>query len=175
MQEIDEADRRSGDALESGSQAQESVPRRRFLEASAAATAGVLGLNALDGQAESGSVDLGPSPKKVAAKKGITLDRVNVSLFEPCVGDTFLARADDGRTFQLELIVAEALEPLTGVSHLGVREDPFSLIFMAPASSQLGQGTYAMSHSKLGELTLFVVPIGPSRDGTGLRYQAVIA
>jgi hypothetical protein len=175
MQDSDEADRLSRAAMESDAQSGAAVPRRRFMEISAVATAGALGLHALGDRAEGGSVAEVSGGTPAPAEGVIMLDRVKVSVFEPCIGDTFVARAGDGSTHQLELIEAEALEPPTGASHMAVRQDPFSLIFRAPASSQLGQGMCTMSHAKLGELALFIVPIGPGREGTGLRYQAVIA
>ncbi len=51
------------------------------------------------------------------------------------------------------------------------RLDNFSLIFRGPQSPFVPQGSYRVNHQKLGELTIFLVPIGV--DGAGLQYEAV--
>ncbi|MCP5052925.1 MAG: hypothetical protein GY940_37500 [bacterium] len=38
----------------------------------------------------------------------------------------------------------------------------FSLIFKGPEDKPLPQQTYLLKHAKMGELALFLVPIGPS-------------
>ena len=48
---------------------------------------------------------------------------------------------------------------------------PFSLVFVGPARFVLPQQTYRVEHDSLGELDLFLVPIGP--NGGGMRYEAV--
>ena len=48
---------------------------------------------------------------------------------------------------------------------------PFSLVFSSGA--ELDQGTYALQHSDLGSLEIFIVPMRPDH-ATGLnRYEAV--
>jgi hypothetical protein len=53
----------------------------------------------------------------------------------------------------------------------GDRDRPFSLVFSAPPSPALRQGIHRLEHPDLGILEVFLVPIGPGRDG--LRYEAV--
>ena len=62
---------------------------------------------------------------------------------------------------------------LVGVTeHLHTaRQESFSLFFHGPASPFMQQGTYHLCNDKLGELDLFLVPIG--RDGDGFQYEAV--
>jgi hypothetical protein len=52
------------------------------------------------------------------------------------------------------------------------RLDQFSLIFRGPVSHGLIQRSYAMAHQALGNLMLFLVPLGP--DEGMMRYQAVV-
>ena len=47
----------------------------------------------------------------------------------------------------------------------------FSLVFRGPMSPLLPQRIYRLSHSKLGPLDIFLVPIGP--DQAGMQYEAV--
>lgn len=49
----------------------------------------------------------------------------------------------------------------------------FSLVFGGPGDQALSQGTYALTHPELGELHLFLVPIGQGEEG--IRYEAAFA
>ncbi len=66
--------------------------------------------------------------------------------------------------FDLELVdVTEYLHT--------TRQESFSVIFSGPASSFIQQGTYHLCNDKLGEVDLFLVPIG--HDSNGYQYEAV--
>ena len=51
--------------------------------------------------------------------------------------------------------------------------EQFSLLFRGPLAPHCAQGIYSLQHDKLGELSLFLVPVGA--DGEGMRYQAVFS
>ena len=78
--------------------------------------------------------------------------------------------------------VVEAAEPglqldLFEVRELGYqphapRPDPFVLTFVGPPDRLLDQRIHRLSHPVLGELEIFLVPIGPGGDAR-LRYEAV--
>lgn len=53
----------------------------------------------------------------------------------------------------------------------GAEREPYSLIFRGPADPVLEQGIVPMQHPDLGEVSIFLVPIGP--DSTGMCYEAV--
>ena len=48
---------------------------------------------------------------------------------------------------------------------------PFSLIFIGPGDMILPQRLYQLTHEEMGEVTIFLVPIG--KDQRGVLYQAV--
>ncbi len=50
---------------------------------------------------------------------------------------------------------------------------PFSIIFRGPNEPSLSQGTYAIGNDEFGSLDLFIVPIGPDKEG--MLYQAIFA
>lgn len=50
--------------------------------------------------------------------------------------------------------------------------EQFSVIFHNPAGAYLPQGMYELHHETLGEITLFLVPLGP-RNGRGMDFQAI--
>ena len=64
---------------------------------------------------------------------------------------------------------------LIEINHLGKTSDdagkPFSLVFLAPGEALWPQGIYRLVHDRMGMLEIFLVPIGPTREG--MQYEAV--
>ena len=50
------------------------------------------------------------------------------------------------------------------------RQEVFSLFFHGPPAPFVAQGIHKLNHSHLGELELFLVPVG--RDKDGFQYEA---
>jgi hypothetical protein len=48
---------------------------------------------------------------------------------------------------------------------------PFSLIFVGPGDMILPQRLYQLTHEEMGEVTIFLVPIG--KEDRGVLYQAI--
>lgn len=142
-------------------------PRRVFLAHAAAGAAGVVAWQATPARSEA---SIGAPTAAVAApRRTFMLDEVTVSDFAPHVGGLFDVDAGPLGRVSLELSEASALSggPAPG------RSEPFALLFRGPASPALGQGVYTLTHAELGSLTIFMVPIGPGRDGKGPRYEAI--
>lgn len=94
--------------------------------------------------------------------------------FADRVGDRFRVRLPE--THELELVLSEA----TAGAHNGDDTGPdgpkrqqFALLFRGPAEPQLSQGLWELEHDRMGELALFLVPLGPDADGP--RYEAAFA
>jgi hypothetical protein len=51
------------------------------------------------------------------------------------------------------------------------RAEPFALTFVLPPEVPVGQGTFCLTHPKLGAIELFMVPVG--KDAKGNRYEAI--
>ena len=49
-------------------------------------------------------------------------------------------------------------------------QEVFSLFFHGPSNPFISQGTHTLKHSHLGELELFLVPVGKDKDG--FQYEA---
>ena len=89
--------------------------------------------------------------------------------FEPCLHDPF--RVDDEQhAVELELI---AVEPRQQFDPEFETRRGFSLIFRGPKEPVLEQQMHPLNHARLGELPVFLVPIGP--DVKGIRYEAVFS
>jgi hypothetical protein len=83
--------------------------------------------------------------------------------FEPYVGSVFRT---DG--IHLHLTEVRRLGEQPGTP----REHPFALVFTGPADAPLAQQIHGLTHDDLGELAIFLVPIGPGPDRLP-RYEAV--
>lgn len=94
----------------------------------------------------------------------LTLDRLVASDFETRLGTVFTMTSDNRET-PIELV-----EVTTGPPRAEGRQ-PFSLVFRGPANEVWPQRMYRIAVPDLGEMDVFLVPIGP--DSAGQRYEAV--
>lgn len=101
------------------------------------------------------------------------IEWLTYDLFSGRVGERFEVQLGEGDVLPIELAEAtESTEP-GGVGPEGQERRQFSLLFRSPAEGVLPQGTYLVTHDDLGELDLFLVPLGP--DAAGQRYEAAFA
>ncbi|MGZ8216189.1 DUF6916 family protein [Methylomagnum sp.] len=56
-------------------------------------------------------------------------------------------------------------------AHAMRSDTPFTLTLATPPEWGFPQGTYSLEHPKLGELSLFMVPIGPCEEG--MRFEII--
>ena len=95
--------------------------------------------------------------------------------FSPHVGDAFEVEPAAGEPF--EVVLSSCEETPYGSPEQwkdAIERIPFSLLFHALGAERSGpQGIYTVRHADLGELELFLVPLGP--DERGMRYEAVVS
>lgn len=97
------------------------------------------------------------------------LDPLTPATFQPAVGGSFAVELDAGASdVELTLDRLVELPSIPGAP----RAQPFTLTFLGPAGQHLPQGTYRLHHDGLGELEIFLVPVGPLADGRH-QYEAV--
>jgi len=94
-------------------------------------------------------------------------------LFAGRVGERFVLAADGVAPSTLDLVEATESTELGGTGADGVRRPQFSLVFRGGPEAALPQSSYRLAHADLGELELFLVPIGP--DAGRMRYEAAFA
>jgi hypothetical protein len=92
------------------------------------------------------------------------MDPLVVEAFEPLLDEVFAVRVGDST---LELRLSE----VAAKSHHSPVRQAFSLLFTGPSTPVLSQGTYELQHAAVGEVALFLVPIGADADGA--RYEAI--
>ena len=95
------------------------------------------------------------------------LESLTVDAFSTRIGERFSLVADAGTTLPIELIHATTL----GSSGSARGRTPFSILFRGPLTPVCPQRIYRLEHESMGNLDLFLVPIGP-RDG-GMVYEAI--
>ena len=100
----------------------------------------------------------------------MSLDLASASAadFLPLVGHTFEVYAADVAPFAVTLSdVAEGAP--------GPARPQFALTFAGGPSSPAPQGVHRLRHDGVGELDLFLVPLGPDPASGEQRYEAVFA
>lgn len=83
-------------------------------------------------------------------------------------GTKFLVRVEAPRPVEFELLRVQSYNPQENEAR---NMERYSLFFNGPADIFLQQGTYPFEHPSMGELSLFVVPVG--RDERGFQYEVV--
>ena len=87
--------------------------------------------------------------------------------FAPHVRETFSLSLGDS---SLDITLVDAKRRPTRVV-AGLRAEPFALYFQSQSHVVLPQKLYAMSNPGMGNLNIFIVPIGREKDG--IVYEAV--
>jgi hypothetical protein len=89
--------------------------------------------------------------------------QLSPTMFTEHVGTQFDVLDDPSRAFGLTLTNV--------VDHAKTdRQEVFSLFFHGPSAPFLTQGIHKLNHRHLGELELFLVPVGQDKDG--FQYEA---
>lgn len=88
--------------------------------------------------------------------------------FQACLNDVFVLTIDDYRD-ELELIQVDRHEDRHSIDE----RDAFSILLQSKAEQILPQQIYRLQHATMGELDIFLVPIG--QDENGVRYEAVFS
>ena len=99
------------------------------------------------------------SGRKVKMKD---LSTIKLEDFEPCLGQGFLVKPEGANSLELELA---QVKPLGSTDPAAGARQSFSLLFRGPLEPLLSQQVYRMENVAIGELLLFLVPIGPDENG----------
>jgi hypothetical protein len=89
------------------------------------------------------------------------------------VAEQFDVTAGGGPAVAMVLVEATQGSEPGGLGPDGQQRRQFSLVFRAATAQVWQQGVYLLTHPELGELELFLVPIGSDADG--VRYEAAFA
>jgi hypothetical protein len=92
------------------------------------------------------------------------IDQLTAERFEKLDGETFTVTAADPA---IELRLIEIVRKGKGERMGG----SFSLLWQSNSDAILPQGSYVLNHAELGELELFIVPVGQASEG--VHYEAI--
>ncbi len=96
--------------------------------------------------------------------------------FSEYLNTTFWISLGTWNTLEIELVaVNELKQSATAKEPANAKRERFSLIFKGPKNTPLRQDTYTIKHHNLGNLLIFLVPMGSDKTGTGLRYEAIVS
>lgn len=87
-------------------------------------------------------------------------------LFSDKVGQIWAIDEPGAPAIELTLTEVESLR-----NYAKLKREPFGLIFTARGDFVLPQRTYTLRHADLGQMPIFLVPIG--RQGDVTSYQAI--
>ncbi len=92
------------------------------------------------------------------------IERYTREMFADCLNTTFKVVDELSNPVDLELI---QVSERRGTK----RQEIFSIQFRGPADRMMPQKTYKLEHGRLGDIDLFLVPVG--KDNAGVYYEAV--
>ncbi|MEI6409099.1 MAG: hypothetical protein WCR52_06940 [Bacteroidota bacterium] len=96
------------------------------------------------------------------------LDTLQLSAFQPYLNQNISIRFTPEVTLESELIEAKE----TRSSTVNDNRAPFSLVFRTQQKTEYyNQANFIVLHPELGEIVMFMVPIG--FDAVGMMYQAI--
>jgi|SRR5688500_1093140 len=97
------------------------------------------------------------------------LDQWTFEMMEPLVGTSFWAYPEEGHKVELRVVrVAKVMESEAA----RLKRTAFSIFMVGPASYQIKQGTFAMTHDAFEEpFHMFIVPVEEGAEG--YLYEAV--
>jgi hypothetical protein len=98
------------------------------------------------------------------------VDKLTIERFREALHQRFLLRALPGEELDLELVAVHDLSASAGSIPVSARA-PFSIHFRGPRTPWARQHTYSITNECLGEMQIFVVPLGA--DGQGMLYEAI--
>lgn len=95
-------------------------------------------------------------------------ERMTIEDFAPYQNENFSLEIENaGLTLEMKLIEVSEI----GDSKTKQKWKPFSLVFLGPSQYPLNQQIHRLTHPKMGELNLFLVPIYSNQEG--VQYEAV--
>lgn len=91
--------------------------------------------------------------------------------FSAHVGSSFWlgTGANNAPGSELEL----QLDEVSPAASIQSGRERFALLFSAPQSPKVSQGTHTLRHSALGELAIFLVPVMSDPKDGALHYEAI--
>lgn len=103
----------------------------------------------------------------------VPLEQLTYAKFAALAKTRFRIRADARHQVELELTEAKPLQPRApqNSEEAAPKNECFSLLFNGPLSLFLQQRIYNFEHDDLGAFSLFLVPIGKTKEA--FQYEVI--
>lgn len=103
------------------------------------------------------------------------LDKLTAEVFTPVIDQIFTVHIEGYAPIEMQLIEVKDRSQFTSgkVIHEMGQRMPFTLLFRSAPDIYLPQRMYHMENAQLEPMDLFIVPVGP--DKQGMRYEAVFS
>ncbi|MCB9436282.1 MAG: hypothetical protein H6673_04720 [Anaerolineales bacterium] len=97
------------------------------------------------------------------------LDQLTSANFAPHLHSTFHIHYDNGQILEVKLVAIQEF-----AEHADQPRQAFSLTFQSTEKSfYLKQAIYTLAHEQMGQMDLFIVPLGP--DQAGMNYEVIFS
>lgn len=97
------------------------------------------------------------------------LSKIRAEDFEGFLNQTMVIHFSPGHAMDAELVEVEKL-----VLYSSLERESFSIIYRTNGEKRAyQQGIYGITHPIMGQLDLFLVPIGPDQEG--MLYQVIFS
>ena len=100
------------------------------------------------------------------------LEEINAESFSQHLKETFTIRSSEDPEDALEAELAEVVAMGAEKPGKAGRKQAFSVLLRTSSEVVLEQRIYRVEHPHMGKLDLFLVPVGPDKEG-GMCYEAV--
>ena len=97
------------------------------------------------------------------------LDDLRFETVHPLIGSAFHISVPERGDVDLKIM--DVCKVMERVKSPRLKREPFSIFLLGPQDLRFSQGTYPFQHDDLGELAMFIVPIGMAEEG--FQYEAV--
>jgi len=97
------------------------------------------------------------------------LDDLTFDTMHPLIGSAFHISVPERG--EVDLKILDVCKVMERVKSPRLKREPFSIFLLGPQELRFSQGMYPLRHDELGELSMFIVPIGVLDEG--FQYEAV--
>jgi Domain of unknown function (DUF6916) len=97
------------------------------------------------------------------------LDDLRFEALHPLIGSAFHVSVPERG--EIDLKILDVCKVMERVKSPRLKREPFSIFLLGPLDIRFSQGMYPLRHDELGELPIFIVPLGVLEEG--FQYEAV--
>jgi hypothetical protein len=99
----------------------------------------------------------------------MNLDDLRFETVHPLVGSAFHISVPERG--EVDLKIMDVTKVMERVKSTRLKREPFSIYLLGPRDVRFSQGMYPLRHEALGDLEMFIVPLGVHEEG--FQYEAV--